>query len=122
MAKNLGELTKGGNLGAGIGAVMAPAGTVLQYSMDDSLDMNSMQFAIDMSHNTSKGIVTGWAGGAAGVAATAAPAGLLITAPAWVPVAAGIAVGVAVGATVGSIYDWGVKGLQGIVQDGVKRW
>lgn len=122
LAHGLGEFSQSAKVGGAIGAVMAPAGTILQYSMDGK-SMASTEFAGDMAYNTGKGVISGYVAGAAGVAATAL---VVATAPAWVAVAVGVTAGVGVGIAVSEGIDYAAKGirsgLDSFIGYGVENW
>ncbi|MCF2860508.1 hypothetical protein L1286_23885, partial [Pseudoalteromonas sp. SMS1] len=125
LAHGVGAFAQSAKSGGVIGSVMAPIGTILQYTMDGD-PMNSMKFVTDMANNTSKGIISGAVAGVAGAATTAFVLGAVATAPAWVPIAAGIGAGLAVGTAVSSGYDWAIEGLrsgaESFVNYGVENW
>ncbi|WP_206383584.1 hypothetical protein, partial [Vibrio chagasii] len=123
MAHGLGEFSQSAKTGGVIGAVMAPAGTVLYYVMDDSKDMASAEFAHEIVYNTGKGVISGYVAGAAGAAATAL---LVASAPAWLAALGGIAAGVGVGMLVSEGIDYTAQGissgLDSFNQYGAENW
>ncbi|CAH6915611.1 LysM domain-containing protein [Vibrio chagasii] len=123
MAHGLGEFSQSAKTGGVIGSVMAPAGTVLHYVMDDSKDMASAEFAHEIVYNTGKGVISGYVAGAAGAAVTALA---VASAPAWLAASAGIAAGVGVGMLVSEGIDYtaqGIRsGLDSFNQYGAENW
>ncbi len=102
------QLAKSGLSGGALGAVLSPAGTSLDYYLDenkiawDEHGNMTAEFKTDLTLDTAKGVTAGVVGGVAGAAAAGALVGSAV------PVV-GTIVGLGVGVLVGWAASWGIE-------------